>query len=100
LLQDSAALVAKLFFAELQPLSGFLHERWIERCRSVAVFDALWIEALVEAGDHAFDTEWSRQGQAVDGFILFGVSVVGAFDNHRIFLPGQFDDRLEASLLE
>jgi hypothetical protein len=55
-------------------------------------------EAFGEAGDHAVETGLPGKRQAVDGFVLFKIPVVGALENHRIFLPGQLDDRFETQL--
>ena len=57
------------------------------------VLDSLGIEALVKAGDHAFDASLPPHGYTIDRIVLFRIRFVGPRKQYRILLTGQLDDR-------
>ena len=57
------------------------------------VLDSLGIEALMKAGDRAFDAGRPRPRYTVDRIVLFRIRLIGPLKQYWIFLTGQLDDR-------
>ena len=85
-------------FSQLQSLSSPLYERGIDEAFGIAIPDALWVKALVKSRDHTLNPGLPWERHAADCVILSHVGIVGSFEQHRIFLPRQLENRFVSLL--